>query len=331
MVCASFAKGETYFPNLEELRIKETDRLKAMDENLKQCGVNTNVIKDSMTIHGLNETYYQSKVPTIKTHLDHRIALSFYVFGCASRKKILIDNMSCAAVSFPDFEKIIQKNKKKNNKIIIAIDGGVGVGKTSICKSIVKKIGSKSYFLDSGLLYRVLAYLHLKSKKKKFNVPYLVKKADEIKIQDLKNKKLHDNEVSKIVSQIAKIKSIRDALLPVQRKFLLNAEQEIIICGGRDIASKVAPFADLKLFISAPIQVCAKRRYLELKRNYPKKTFNFSEVLKETVERQKRDTTRKHSPLIKTQDSILISNSKEGMTSAINKIMMLIRKVKQTN
>ena len=90
MIAASFANGDTFFPNLEELRIKESDRLLAMENNLKKIGITTKRKNNDMTILGLGEEFYSNKLITIDSYKDHRIALSFAVMAMVSKKKVLI-------------------------------------------------------------------------------------------------------------------------------------------------------------------------------------------------------------------------------------------------
>ncbi len=98
-VAASFAKGQTYMPGLEELRVKESDRLAAMETGLKACGVDVSTTADSMTING-GEVIGNA---TVAVHLDHRIAMSFLVLGCAAKEPVTIDNAAAIATSFPNF------------------------------------------------------------------------------------------------------------------------------------------------------------------------------------------------------------------------------------
>lgn len=100
-VAASCAEGTTTMTGLAELRVKESDRLLMMYEGLKACGVTVEMGEDSLTVHG------NGKAPKggaeIKTALDHRIAMSFLVLGCASEEPITIDDGSPIKTSFPNF------------------------------------------------------------------------------------------------------------------------------------------------------------------------------------------------------------------------------------
>ena len=325
MIAASFASGETFFPNLEELRIKESDRLLAMESNLKKIGIATKRKNNDMTILGLAEEFYSNKLITIDSYKDHRIALSFAVMAMVSAKRILIKDFDSANVSYPNFLNDIQKIKdKKFKQIIIGMDGPVGSGKTSVAKYAVSKI-KNSLFLDSGLLYRFLAKKHLDQKSKTINVKKLIAIAKTITLKQLQSSSLHSQKINKLVSTIAKIPKIRSALLPVQRNIIFNNPYQYVFVSGRDINSKVAQSADLKIYIDAPLKVRAQRRFLELKSK--NKYITFEEVLKTVANRDYLDKNRSNSPLVKTKDSVLINNTGSNIRSTFVKIQRLIRKV----
>ena len=325
MVAAAFADGKSYFPNLDELKIKESDRLAAMEINLKKVGVSLTRTSNSLTILGLDEDFYSNKVATVDSFKDHRIAMSFAVMAMASKKKIHIKDFDCARVSYPNFLSDIETIRNKSFKqIIVGLDGPVSSGKTSVAKYAANKL-QNSLFLDSGLLYRFLAKKQLQQKEKKINVSKLITIAKKISLNDLKSSGLHKQNINLLVSKIAKIPQIRKALLPVQRKIIFNTSfQNVFVC-GRDINSKVAQNADLKIYIDAPLKMRATRRYLELKKINP--AITFEEVLKTVKMRDFNDKSRSHSPLIKTKDSILINNTGSNIRTTFVKLQRLIRKV----
>ena len=325
MIAAAFADGKSYFPNLDELKIKESDRLAAMEINLKKVGVSLTRTSNSLTILGLDEDFYSNKVAIVDSFKDHRIAMSFAVMAMASKKKIHIKDFDCARVSYPNFLSDIEKIRNKSFKqIIVGLDGPVSSGKTSVAKYAANKL-QNSLFLDSGLLYRFLAKKQLQQKQKKINISKLIAIAKKISLNDLKSAGLHKQNINLLVSKIAKIPQIRKALLPVQRKIIFNTSfQNVFVC-GRDINSKVAQNADLKIYIDAPLKMRATRRYLELKKINP--AITFEEVLKTVKMRDFNDKSRSHSPLIKTKDSILINNTGSNIRTTFVKLQRLIRKV----
>jgi 3-phosphoshikimate 1-carboxyvinyltransferase len=106
-VVASCAEGRTVMRGVKELRVKESDRIDAMARGLEACGVTVEEDEDTLIVHGMGS----GGVPggaTAKTHLDHRIAMSFLVLGLASRQPVSIDDGSPIATSFPAFEGLMQ-------------------------------------------------------------------------------------------------------------------------------------------------------------------------------------------------------------------------------
>jgi 3-phosphoshikimate 1-carboxyvinyltransferase len=100
-VAASFASGTSRMTGLDELRVKESDRLAVMAKGLEACGVTLEMGEDSLTIHGNGISPRGGA--TIETALDHRIAMSFLVMGMASQQPVTIDDIAPVATSFPNF------------------------------------------------------------------------------------------------------------------------------------------------------------------------------------------------------------------------------------
>lgn len=100
-VAASLAEGTTYMSGLEELRVKESDRLLMMYQGLKACGVDLEMGEDTLTIHGSGEA--PKGGTEVETALDHRIAMSFLILGTVSKEPITIDDVAPIQTSFPNF------------------------------------------------------------------------------------------------------------------------------------------------------------------------------------------------------------------------------------
>jgi 3-phosphoshikimate 1-carboxyvinyltransferase len=108
-VAASLAKGRTTARGLEELRVKESDRLGLMAQGLTRLGVQTEESEDGLVIDGRDgEPFATNGGTTIATHLDHRIAMSFAVAGLSSKQPVTIDDMTPVATSFPTFTTLMQ-------------------------------------------------------------------------------------------------------------------------------------------------------------------------------------------------------------------------------
>ena len=105
-VAASFADGITFLRNLEELKFKESDRLKSMAEALRKCGVKINVKNDSIKIYGKKT---QKGGCQIKTFKDHRIAMAMLIFGMISEEPVSVDEIGMIETSFPDFYLVMKK------------------------------------------------------------------------------------------------------------------------------------------------------------------------------------------------------------------------------
>jgi 3-phosphoshikimate 1-carboxyvinyltransferase len=99
-VAASFAEGTTIMRGLEELRVKESDRLAAVVDGLRANGVEVEIDGDDLIVHGKGRTLGGG---TVATHMDHRIAMAFLVMGLASEKPVAIDDASFIATSFPGY------------------------------------------------------------------------------------------------------------------------------------------------------------------------------------------------------------------------------------
>ena len=202
--------------------------------------------------------------------------------------------------------------KKKIRTLQIACDGGGATGKSTGARLISKKYKLK--FLSSGLLYRYASYLILKHKPKN-KILFLKDKFRNIHYYEIEKKNLHTPEISSHTSKIAKEKKIREIL----KKFQINFSNKYKNCciEGRDIATKILPYSDLKFFFKCNLHIAATRRYKELKKQNSK--INFIEVKKALRIRNIRDSKRKHSPLLKHRNSIEIDTGK------LNKKAMLIK------
>ena len=159
---------------------------------------------------------------------------------------------------------------KKKFKFSIAVDGGSASGKSTGSKYISKNFGFK--LLSSGKLYRYLAYQIIKNKLN-YNNKFIKKIAKSITIEKLNKKNLYFSDVTKLASIIAKKKYVRNHLKKFQIDFIKKNPKVII--EGRDIASKIMPNADLKIFFECSINKKAKRRLMELKK------LNYNLTLKE--------------------------------------------------
>ena len=210
-------------------------------------------------------------------------------------------------------------------KIIITVDGPAASGKGKISKYISRKWNYKH--LDSGILYRNLAYIFLQNGIN-LNSTNEIKKIIIKKniISYRKSKKLRTEKISKIASKIAVHQFVRNFINKFQRKFIKsNLKNRHFVIDGRDIGSVVFKKADLKLYIEVNPEIRAKRRYKQLidsgeKSIYPK-------ILKEIKLRDKKDKNRYNSPLIVPVGAHIINND-NSFRKTISQINNLIEKIK---
>jgi len=217
--------------------------------------------------------------------------------------------------------------KKYIKKVFqIAIDSPAAAGAGTQSKLISKHYNL--FYLDSGKIYRHLAYLKIKNLKS-FNYSFISKKMKTLKMSDLQSKKLLTNEVGNMASIIAKDIKIRKLAHNFQIRVAYNPPKKYqgTIIDGRDITYNIMPDADVKFFITASVKTRANRRFKELKEL--NKKISLSEVLKSIKRRDKSDYNRAISPLKRTRDQYLISSENESKRSCFLKIKKIIdRKIK---
>ena len=192
---------------------------------------------------------------------------------------------------------------KKNIKFSIAVDGSSASGKTTGSRIISKKFKFK--LLSSGKLYRYLAFKIIQNKNK-YNHSYIRNHSKKITMLKLNNKKLNSPQITKLSSIIAKKKYIRNELKKFQINFIKKNNKVII--EGRDIASKIMPKADLKIFFKCSLEEKAKRRLKDYKRI--NKNIRLSEVKKSLKLRDFSDKNRKESPLLFVKGAVLVDTTK---------------------
>jgi len=210
---------------------------------------------------------------------------------------------------------------KRKDILKIAIDSPAAAGAGTLAKAISKHYNL--FYLDTGKIYRMIAYLKLKFPKK-FNQKFIKSKIKSLQIKDLSNKALLSDTVGTEASVISKVKGTRKLVHSFQLNFAYNPPKNYkgSCLDGRDITYNIVPDADFKFFITANVKTRALRRYKELKGL--KKEITFKEVLKSIQKRDKSDYNRKIAPLKKTRDSLLISTTNLNKRACFLKIKKII-------
>ncbi len=210
----------------------------------------------------------------------------------------------------------------------IAIDGPAGSGKSTIAKSVARGLGFN--YIDTGAMYRAVTLKALELK--------IINLAEEANYSFIKGLNLkfvsgrlymEDKDVSeeirsqavvKNVSLVSSLKYVRDLLVDEQREM---AKHTSVVMDGRDIGTNVLKEADLKIYLSAAIDVRALRRYYELKESGS--DMSYDDVVVDLIRRDNFDSHRLHNPLMKAEDAIEIDTSELTIEETSQKIMHLFK------
>lgn len=206
-------------------------------------------------------------------------------------------------------------------KLIIAIDGHSSCGKSTVAKDLAKKINYT--YIDSGAMYRVVTLFAMRNNlvnKDKVDENKLSHLIDQVSISfqyndtkqrhetflngELVEDEIRSLEVSNNVSLIAKIKFVREKMVAFQRELSKGGG---VIMDGRDIGTVVFPNAELKIFMTADVEVRAIRRYKELKEKG--EAISLDDIRENVKKRDYIDENRDESPLKKADDAIVLNNS----------------------
>tara|TARA_B100001121_G_C18593162_1_gene575674 strand:- start:32 stop:688 length:657 start_codon:yes stop_codon:yes gene_type:complete len=210
---------------------------------------------------------------------------------------------------------------KRKNILKVAIDSPAAAGAGTLAKAISKHY--KLFYLDTGKIYRYIAYLKLKFPKD-FKTSFIKSKIKSLTIKDLSKKTLLSDKVGTEASIISQNKKLRKIVHSIQLNYAYNPPKNYkgSCLDGRDITYNIIPDANFKFYITADIKTRAKRRFKEL-RNLNKKT-TYLDVLKSIKKRDKSDFNRKIAPLKKTKDSLLINTTNLNKRACFLKIKKII-------
>lgn len=213
----------------------------------------------------------------------------------------------------------------QHNPIIVAVDGYSSCGKSTIAKALAKYAGY--IYVDTGAMYRAVALFAHRAGLAE-HLEQIVERLQDIHISFVQTPngqhvtlngedveaEIRTLEIGNLASQVSTIKEVR-AFLVAQQQAMGNkakgdeakGERQGIVMDGRDIGTVVFPHAELKLFLTASPEVRAERRFKELQAKGENPVFE--EVLRDTNDRDYRDTHRAESPLRQAEDAIVVDNS----------------------
>ena len=212
-------------------------------------------------------------------------------------------------------------------KLVVAIDGPAGAGKSTVAQIAAKKLGFT--YIDTGAMYRAVAWKTLQQKKEVTD-ELIVEVVKDIKVRlqyaDGATKVFVDDyevtgeirtpEINAIVSQVAALGPVREKMVAQQREM---AENDSVLMDGRDIATNVLPKADVKIFLTASIEERARRRFKEMQ----EKGFSveFEKLKADIAARDKADSEREISPLVQAEDAELLDTSDMSIDEVVQAIL----------
>ena len=214
----------------------------------------------------------------------------------------------------------------------IALDGPSGAGKSTVAKAVAKRLGI--IYVDTGALYRSIGLYVLRAGVAKDDKEKIIPMLSDIKL-DLSFKDntqsviLNGEDVSSLIrtgeiamyaSAVSAIPEVRAFLLETQRKI---ARENSVIMDGRDIGTVIIPDAEVKIFMVASPEARANRRFLELQAKGENCTYE--SVLKDIIERDTNDSTRKTAPCVPASDAVIFDNSDYDVEGSVDEVIKIIK------
>ncbi|MBD5472952.1 MAG: (d)CMP kinase [Lachnospiraceae bacterium] len=218
----------------------------------------------------------------------------------------------------------------------IAIDGPAGAGKSTIAKRVAKK--KEIIYVDTGAMYRAMAYYLLKRGVNSGDAEAVERECEGARISisyengeqvvwlngENVNGVIRTEKVGQMTSDVSKYPKIREQLTLLQKEL---ASTNDVVMDGRDIGTCVLPEADVKVYLTASVEVRAKRRYLELSEKGV--SCDLEQITKDIEIRDRQDMTREISPLKQAEDAVLVDSSDMTIDEAVEVILGLCKENQQ--
>ena len=273
---AARATGETVIGDASELRVKESDRIRAVVDNLRAIGVDAEERPDGMRIVGST----RPMAGHVSTHGDHRLAMAFGILAALPGNNVLIDDPDCVAVSYPLFWRDLSlatgiprdTAAADAPAFVLAIDGPAASGKSSTAQWVAQRLGVRH--VDSGAFYRALTHLGLQSALAPADwtsvdllalavrVSWLLTERSVVPMVDGApvDEALRGLLVTRNVSRVAQMGPVREWVNTMVRE---AGHASAVVVDGRDIGTAVFPNAQLKVFLVADPWERARRRLIQ--------------------------------------------------------------------
>lgn len=218
--------------------------------------------------------------------------------------------------------------------INIAIDGPGGAGKSTVARAVAKQLGF--IYVDTGAIYRAIGLKFVRTGKSFTNENIIsVLPGTELSLTHIDGEQhiiidgedvsslIRTQEISSAASKVSAVPEVRAFLLDLQRDI---ARKNNVIMDGRDVGTVILPNAEVKIFLTANVEVRARRRHRELMAKGLETPDTFDRVLKEVAERDKADSERATAPLKPAEDAVLVDTSDMDFEQSVQTVINIIRR-----
>ncbi|PIF77657.1 3-phosphoshikimate 1-carboxyvinyltransferase [Variovorax sp. 54] len=324
-VMALYADGPSTLRNIASWRVKETDRIDAMANELQKLGATVEAGPDFIRVHPLPAAGWRPA--SIRTYDDHRVAMCFSLaaFNPAG-VPVRILEPHCVAKTFPDYFETLFSVAEAAEVPVICIDGPTASGKGTLAAEVARLLGY--HYLDSGSLYRVtgLAARRAGLEATAANEAQIAALAAALPLQFTEGKVLLAGEdvSDDIRTEAAGMDASRVSALPTVREALQDLQHRFrrlpgLVADGRDMGTVIFPDAALKVFLTAGAAQRAERRHKQL---ISKGISTTLDSLRSDLEaRDARDSSRSVAPLKPAQDARHLDNSQLSIEHSIDTVL----------
>lgn len=342
---ASLADGETQIRGAEELRVKESDRIRCMVENLRRFGVPVDELPDGMIVEG----GHPIRAARVSSFGDHRVAMACSILALRADGRSRIDDVGCVDTSYPGFSKDLHKlsqaavesapgwkdylswvqpspktsgGEQEPRRPVVAVDGPSASGKSTVAKALAKALGIA--YCNSGLVYRAITWSlvdkgvdldreqSFKSAVRSMKLECRIEENElHVRIDGKEvGQEVRSPAVNAAVSRVSASPWLRKRLLPLFRKL---ADDRALVMEGRDIGTAVFPGTRFKFYIDADPKVREQRRQKQ----------GESDSIEE---RDWEDRSRKAAPLRCAADAVFIDSSRMTVEEVVLRMLEELRK-----